>query len=45
MKLSDSEETETRGLDTLADRCKDYTKRGAVFAKWRSVFKVRFMQL
>lgn len=40
MKLNGSEETETRGLETLADRCKDYTTNGAVFAKWRSVFKV-----
>ncbi|GMH40656.1 hypothetical protein BSKO_08560 [Bryopsis sp. KO-2023] len=40
VKLKDSEETETRGLDTLADRCGEYTKQGAVFAKWRGVLKI-----
>ena len=29
-------ETYTQGLDGLADRCKEYYKRGCTFAKWRA---------
>lgn len=31
------EEKSTQGLDGLADRCKEYYKAGARFAKWRAV--------
>jgi fructose-bisphosphate aldolase class I len=34
------EETTTQGLDGLADRCAQYYKDGARFAKWRSVLKI-----
>ncbi|KAJ4935537.1 hypothetical protein JOQ06_017069 [Pogonophryne albipinna] len=33
-------ETTTQGLDGLSDRCAQYKKDGAVFAKWRCVLKV-----
>ncbi|KAL1915072.1 uncharacterized protein VTP21DRAFT_7777 [Calcarisporiella thermophila] len=33
-------ETTTQGLDGLAERCQDYYKKGARFAKWRCVLKV-----
>ena len=33
-------ETATQGLDGLADRCREYYKQGARFAKWRAVIKV-----
>ena len=33
-------ETTTTGLDGLAERCQDYYKKGARFAKWRSVLKI-----
>ena len=36
---SDGECT-TQGLDGLAERCKDYVKEGAKFAKWRCVLKI-----
>jgi fructose-bisphosphate aldolase class I len=34
------DETATQGLDGLADRCAEYYKKGARFAKWRSVLKI-----
>ena len=34
------DETVTQGLDNLDDRCKQYYKAGARFAKWRSVLKI-----
>ncbi|XP_064819739.1 fructose-bisphosphate aldolase C-like [Oncorhynchus masou masou] len=33
-------ETTTQGLDGLAERCAQYKKDGADFAKWRSVLKI-----
>ncbi|KAK2847455.1 hypothetical protein Q5P01_010454 [Channa striata] len=33
-------ETTTQGLDGLAERCMQYKKDGAVFAKWRCVLKI-----
>ncbi|EPZ31990.1 fructose-bisphosphate aldolase [Rozella allomycis CSF55] len=33
-------ETTTQGLDGLAERCADYYKKGARFAKWRCVLKI-----
>ncbi|KAI9592101.1 fructose-bisphosphate aldolase [Syncephalis fuscata] len=33
-------ETTTQGLDGLAERCKEYYKAGARFAKWRSVLRI-----
>uniref|UniRef100_A0A3Q2Q983 Fructose-bisphosphate aldolase n=1 Tax=Fundulus heteroclitus TaxID=8078 RepID=A0A3Q2Q983_FUNHE len=33
-------ETTTQGLDGLAERCAQYKKDGAVFAKWRCVLKI-----
>lgn len=33
-------ETTTQGLDGLSERCMQYKKDGAVFAKWRCVLKV-----
>lgn len=35
-----NDETTTQGLDNLAERCQDYVKKGAKFAKWRSVLKI-----
>uniref|UniRef100_A0A4X2KYF7 Fructose-bisphosphate aldolase n=1 Tax=Vombatus ursinus TaxID=29139 RepID=A0A4X2KYF7_VOMUR len=34
-------ETTTQGLDGLAERCAQYKKDGADFAKWRCVLKIR----
>jgi len=34
------EETSTTGLDGLAQRCQDYYKKGARFAKWRAALKI-----
>ena len=34
------DETSTKGLDTLGDRCDKYREQGARFAKWRSALKV-----
>jgi len=34
------EETYTEGLDGLEDRCKEYYKQGARFAKWRTTLKI-----
>lgn len=33
-------ETTTQGLDGLAERCKQYYREGARFAKWRAVLKI-----
>lgn len=33
-------ETTTQGLDGLAERCQEYFKAGARFAKWRCVLKI-----
>ncbi|KAI5640735.1 hypothetical protein M9H77_00536 [Catharanthus roseus] len=33
-------ETTTQGLDGLAQRCQEYYKAGARFAKWRAVLKI-----
>ena len=33
-------ETDTNGMDGLGDRCKEYYKAGARFAKWRAVLKI-----
>ena len=39
--LDDSpEETVTQGLDGLSERCNEYEKMGAKFAKWRAVIKI-----
>ena len=35
-----NEETVTQGLDGLNERCAEYAKKGAQFAKWRSVLKI-----
>ncbi|KAM9801506.1 fructose-bisphosphate aldolase C-A [Neosynchiropus ocellatus] len=35
-----SGETTTQGLDGLSERCAQYKKDGAVFAKWRCVLKI-----
>ena len=35
-----NDENATTGLDGLADRCKNYYKAGARFAKWRAVLKI-----
>jgi len=34
------QETATQGLDGLAQRCAEYYKEGARFAKWRAVLKI-----
>ena len=34
------EETVTKGLDTLSERCAAYREQGARFAKWRAALKV-----
>lgn len=39
-KFNDKEETFTLGLDKLEKRYEDYKQMGAVFAKWRAVYKV-----
>ena len=33
-------ETCTKGLETLATRCKQYKNQGAVFAKWRAAIRI-----
>jgi len=33
-------ESSTLGLDGLAERCQEYAKKGATFAKWRAVLKI-----
>jgi len=33
-------ETVTQGIDGLLERCKEYKKAGAQFAKWRAVIKI-----
>lgn len=33
-------EVTTQGLDGLAERCQEYKKAGADFAKWRCVLKI-----
>ncbi|MCG8565841.1 MAG: fructose-bisphosphate aldolase class I [Desulfobacterales bacterium] len=38
--LGSSGESHTRGLDTLVERCEEYYKLGARFAKWRAVFNI-----
>lgn len=35
-----SKETETRGIEGLGDRCREYYAKGARFAKWRAALKV-----
>lgn len=35
-----NDETQTRGLDGLAARAKEYYELGARFAKWRAVVKI-----
>ncbi len=40
VKFNAHEETFTLGLDELEDRLEEYKKMGAVFAKWRAVYKV-----
>ncbi|KAI9217061.1 fructose-bisphosphate aldolase [Blastocladiella britannica] len=35
-----NDESTTQGLDGLAERCKEYYKLGARFAKWRSVLRI-----
>jgi len=39
-KFNDKEETFTLGLDKLEKRYEEYKQMGAVFAKWRAVYKV-----
>ena len=34
------EETVTQGLEGLNERCREYEKLGARFAKWRAVIKI-----
>jgi len=34
------DETLTQGIDGLVERCRDYYKKGARFAKWRAVLKI-----
>ncbi|CAF1195436.1 unnamed protein product [Rotaria sordida] len=34
------DETTTQGLDGLEERCREYKKLGAQFAKWRAVIKI-----
>lgn len=38
--LGTDDETTTQGLDGLAERCAEYYKGGARFAKWRCVLKI-----
>lgn len=40
VKFNEKEETFTQGLDKLEDRLVEYKAMGAVFAKWRAVYKV-----
>lgn len=39
--LPGSGEVTTQGIDNLDERCKKFYARGARFAKWRSVFKIK----
>ena len=39
VKFNNAEETFTLGLDGLSERLDEYKKMGAVFAKWRAVYK------
>lgn len=34
------QETDTKGLETLRDRCVQYAQQGALFAKWRAALRV-----
>ena len=38
--INDSGETETKGLEGLEERCKQYKAQGASFAKWRAALRV-----
>lgn len=40
VKFNADEETFTLGLDELEERLEEYKKMGALFAKWRAVYKV-----
>ncbi len=40
VKFNDAGETFTLGLDGLSERLEEYKKMGAVFTKWRAVYKV-----
>ena len=40
VKINEQGETFTQGLDKLEERLIEYKKMGAVFAKWRAVYKV-----
>lgn len=40
IKINDAGETFTQGLDKLEERYVEYKEMGAVFAKWRAVYKV-----
>ncbi|KAI9138427.1 fructose-bisphosphate aldolase [Paraphysoderma sedebokerense] len=42
--LSGTDETTTQGLDGLKERCEEYYKMGARFAKWRCVLKISATQ-
>lgn len=33
-------ETHTKGMDSLRERCVEYKKQGAVFAKWRAAIRI-----
>ena len=38
--INDQNETITKGLEDLDDRCKEYDEIGAKFTKWRSVINI-----
>ena len=40
VKINEQGETFTQGLDKLEERLSEYKNKGAVFAKWRAVYKV-----
>lgn len=40
VKINENGETFTQGLDKLEVRLKEYKEMGAVFAKWRAVYKI-----
>src|SRR3990167_10404635 len=40
VKFNSDEETFTLGLDGLSERLEEYKKLGAVFTKWRAVYKI-----
>ncbi|OGK16697.1 hypothetical protein A2774_00150 [Candidatus Roizmanbacteria bacterium RIFCSPHIGHO2_01_FULL_39_12c] len=40
VKFNSDEETFTLGLDGLSERLEEYKKTGAVFAKWRAVYRI-----